>query len=77
MLCFVWSISASIHNVDDHPYRVSKNIPYQIEPNIDNIDFTKGMKIVDIPKFESINPTLSTNVFEYSTDDDNAYKLVS
>ena len=32
------------------------------------------MKIVDIPRFELLNPTLSINVFEYSTEEDNDYK---
>ena len=76
--CFVWSILAYIHPIDDknHPYRVSKYIPYRNELNITNIDFTNGMKITDIGKFENLNNQLSINVFEYSTDEDNDYKLV-
>ena len=76
--CFLWSIPAYIHPVDDknHPYRVSKYIPYQNELNITNIDFTNGMRITDIDKFENLNNHLSINVFEYSTDEDNDYKLV-
>ena len=34
------------------------------------------MKIVDIPRFEILNPTLSINVFEYSEEEENDYKLV-
>ena len=34
------------------------------------------MKIVDIPRFENLNPALTINVFEYCTKDDNDYKLV-
>ena len=34
------------------------------------------MRLVDIPRFERLNPTLSINVFEYSTEEDNVYKLV-
>ena len=76
--CFLWSILASIHPINDknHPYRVSKNIPYKNELNIHNIDFTNGMKITDIDKFENLNTQLSINVFEYTTDEDNDYKLV-
>ena len=34
------------------------------------------MRITDIPKFENLNNTLSKNVFENSTDEDNDYNLV-
>ena len=76
--CFLWSILAYIHPIDEknHPYRVSKYMPYQNELNIDNIDFSNGMKIADIPKFENLNKQLSINVFEYTTDEDNDYNLV-
>ena len=68
--CFLWSILANIHPVDNHPYRVSKYEPYRNELNIDNIDFTNGMKIRDIDKFENLNNQLAINVFEYSTEED-------
>ena len=74
--CFLWSILASIHPVSKDPQRVSKYIPYQNELNIGDIDFSIGMKITDIDKFENLNNQLSINVFEYSSDDDNDYKLV-
>ena len=74
--CFLWSILASIHPVDNHPCRVGKYEPYRDELNITNIDFTNGMRIGDIPRFEKLNPTLSINVFEYSTEEDNEYKIV-
>ena len=74
--CFLWSILASIHPVDKDPQRVSKYIPYQNELNITNIDFTNGMRITDIGKFENLNNQLAINIFEYSTDEDNDYKLV-
>ena len=74
--CFLWSILASIHPVNENPHRVSKYIPYKDELSINDIDFTNGMKITDIPKFENLNNELSINVFEYSTEDDNDYKLV-
>ena len=44
--------------------------------NLDNVDFTNGLKIVEIPRFERLNPTLSINVFENNTDEDNGFKLV-
>ena len=74
--CFLWSILANIHPIDENPHRVSKYEPYRNELNIDGIDFTNGMKIVDIPRFENLNPALTINVFEYCTKDDNDYKLV-
>ena len=74
--CFLWSILASIHPVYKDPQRVSKYIPYRNELNITNIDFTNGMKITDIDKFENLNTQLSINVFEYTKDEDNDYKLV-
>ena len=75
--CFLWSILANIHPINDknHPYRVSKYIRYRDELNINNIDFTNGMKIDDIPRFERLNNQLAINVFEYTTDEDNDYKL--
>ena len=74
--CFLWSILANINPVDKDPQRVSKYIPYQNELNINNIDFTNGMRMIDIPKFENLNPILSIKVFECTTDEDNDYKLV-
>ena len=72
----MWSILASIHPVDKGPHCVKKHETYRDELNITNIDFTNGMRIVDIPRFEKLNLTLSKNVFEYSSEDDNDYKVV-
>ena len=74
--CFVWSILADIHPVNENPHRVSNYIPYQNELNITDIDFNNGMRITDIDKFENLKNQLSINVFEYSKDEDNDYKLV-
>ena len=74
--CFLWSILAAIHPVNENPHRVSKYIPYQNELNITDIDFTNGMRITDIDKFENLNNQLSINVFEYSKEEDNEYQLV-
>ena len=70
------SILACLHPVNENPHRVSKYIPYKNELNIANIDFSNGMKITDIDKFEKLNNQLSINVFEYSKEDDNDYNLV-
>ena len=74
--CFLWSILANLHPVDKDPQRVSKYIPYKNELNINNIDFTNGMKITDIDKFENLNNQLAINVFEYLEEEENDYKLV-
>ena len=74
--CFLWSILAWLHPVNENPHRVSKYIPFKNELNINDIDFSNGMKITDIDKFEKLNNQLSINVFEYNDDDDNDYKLV-
>ena len=74
--CFVWSILAFLHPVDKDPQRVSKYEPYRNELDISNIDFTNGMRIIDIPKFENLNNQISINVFEYSKEEDNDYTLI-
>ena len=74
--CFLWSILARFHPVDKDPQRVTKYIPYRDELNITNNNFSNGMKIVEIPRFERINPTISVNFFVYSTEEDKDYKLV-
>ena len=74
--CFLWSFLANVHPVDKDPQRVTKYGPYRNELNIANIEFQDGMKIVNIPRFEILKPTLAINLFEYSTDEDNDYKLV-
>ena len=62
--------------VDDQPYRVNKYDPYKLEINITNIGFSNGIKFIDISGFEISNSTLSINIFEFSTDEDNDYKLI-
>ena len=74
--CFLWIILASIHPVNKDPERVSKYMPYKNELNITDLDFSNGMRITDIDRFEKLNNQLSINVFEYSKDEDNDYKLV-
>ena len=55
--CFLWSILASIYPTDKGSQRVSKYKLYRNELNVTNIDFTNGMRIVDTPRFEKLNPT--------------------
>ena len=72
----MWSNLASIHTVDKGPHCVKKYEPYRDELNLTNLDFTNGMRIVDKPRFEKLNPLLSINVFDFSSEEDNDYKLV-
>ena len=74
--CFLCSILASIHPVNENPHRVSKYTPYQNDLKITDIDFTNGMRITDVDKFENLNNQLSINVVEYSKEEDNEYQLV-
>ena len=73
--CFLCSIVANIHPIDKDPQRVTKYEPYWNELDNTNIDFTIGLNITDIPRFEQLNPTLSLNIFEFSTDENNDHKL--
>ena len=73
--CILWSILASVQPVDDNPHRVTKYEPYRNELHFTNTYFVKGMKIVNFLRFEIFFPRLSMNVFQYSTDKDNDYKL--
>ena len=75
--CFLWSILASSHPVDERSPTCYKYEPYRDELNFTNKDFTKGRRIVDIPRFEKLNPTLAINVFEFSSEEDNDYKIVA
>ena len=61
---------------DDHPYRVTKYEPYKEEIIITNVDFTNSMKFVDISRYKTLNLVLLKNVFGYSTDEANDFRLV-
>ena len=77
--CLLRSILASTQPVDDHPNRATKYEPYRNELKVTNLDFTNGMKNVNIifnTKFEVLNPKIPINVFEYSIEEDNDYTLV-
>ena len=62
--CFLWSILAALHPVahDDHPYRVSKYVPYADELNMEGIEYPVSFK--DIPKFVKQN-NISVHVIGY------------
>ena len=74
--CLLRSILASTHPVDDHPNRATKYEPYRNELNVTSLDFINGMKNFNILKFEVLNPKIPINVFEYSIEENNVFKLV-
>ena len=59
----IWSIIAKVFPTDDMSIRVTKYTHHFNKLNIANIDFTNGMQITDIPKFERLKKNLSINVF--------------
>ncbi|XP_065226437.1 uncharacterized protein LOC135849786 [Planococcus citri] len=61
--CFAWSIMSALFPVgrQKHPDRVTSYPHYSKMLLLDEITFP--MKITDIPKFESLNPLISVNVF--------------
>ena len=64
--CFLWSILAHEHKVENHRERVSHYKKPFHEPNQGDIQFP--MKIKVIPTFERLN-NLNPNVFELSAND--------
>lgn len=64
--CFAWSVLAHIHRINkkQNPNRVSHYKPYLKELNLNDIKFP--VKISQIKKFESNNPTIAINVFHFS-----------
>ena len=62
--CFLWSILAYLHPLKiNHPNRVSNNIHYLNELNIEGFDFIDGFKCSDVHKFEKLN-NFSINIFD-------------
>ena len=68
--CFVWSILASLHPLNNnHPNRVSNYRQYFNEINIQDFDFTYGFKCSDV------HNKLSTNIYELNIyQDQNKWK---
>ena len=62
--CFIWSILASLHPCsNNHPNRVSNYKQYFDDLNIQDFDFTNGIKCSDVHRFNEIN-NLSVNKFD-------------
>ena len=65
--CFLWSVLAALHPVQQHANRVAKYTQFEEELTLTNITFP--MKVKDINKFEKLNPTISINVLGYEDSD--------
>ena len=60
--CFLWCVLRYLHLVERSVYRISDLQRYENELNTQGIDFP--VKVKDISKFESLNPTIPViNVF--------------
>jgi hypothetical protein len=63
--CFAWAVNAAIHHAANSrimsPHRVSSYSHFSQSLNVGDIEFP--MKIIDIKKFELLNPNISINVF--------------
>jgi len=68
-MCFMWSVLAALHPVDNNHHRVSKYKSFASELKFKGIDFP--VKLVDIPEFEKQND-ISINCFGY---DEEVYPL--
>ena len=68
--CFTWSILAKLFppEKNNHTTRVSSYSLHEGYLNMNNINYP--VKIKDIPKFETQNPTISINVFALEKPDD-------
>ena len=62
--CFLWSILAYLHPCKkNHPNRVTNYRQNFIESNIQDFDFTNGLRCSDIHRFNELN-NLSVNILE-------------
>ena len=57
----MWSVLAGLHSHCKDAQRVSKYEPNEMELNVKNLVFP--LKMMDVKKFEKLNPSLSVNVF--------------
>ncbi|KAF4519569.1 hypothetical protein B566_EDAN004776 [Ephemera danica] len=64
--CFKWSVCASQHQ-GPHAERITNLLPYVNRFQWDGVCFPTA--ISDVRRFERINPTVSINLYAFSTDD--------
>ena len=61
--CFLWSVLAHIHPVEQHSERVSNYYPYINELNTEGMSFPVSLE--DIRLFQKLNPSISISVIGY------------
>ena len=61
--CFVWAVLSALHPQDHHSERVTKYIAYASELNMVRLEFP--LTVNNVKKVESLNQTISINVFAY------------
>jgi hypothetical protein len=66
-LCFVWSVLAHLHPAKHHPDRLTNYEHFLHEINVKDLVFPLSLK--QIPKFESLNPTIRITVLAYDDDE--------
>jgi len=65
-MCFKWAVLSALHEPNTNKERLSHYVKYADSLNFKDIHFP--MKVKDISKFESLNPTLSINVLSFDED---------
>ena len=61
--CFVWAVLSALHPQDRNSERVTKYVEYASELNVAGLEFP--LTVNNVKKFESLNHTISINVFAY------------
>ena len=64
-MCFLWSVLAHLHPIEEKSNRVNKYQPFQQELNVEGITFPTP--IDQIPKFKQIK-NININVFGLEND---------
>ena len=60
--CFLWCVLRNLHPLEQNDFRISDPRQYENELNTQGINFP--VKVKDIAKFESLNPSIpGINVF--------------
>lgn len=71
--CFKWAVLSALYPAVNNPGRVTNYLRYQNDLNFTGIDFP--MEINKIDKFESLNSTISINLYHYHSKDKTVYPL--
>lgn len=65
--CFIWSILAHIHKVNENADRADNYVPYECQLNMKGIDYP--VALCKLNQFERQNETVSINVFGFEKDE--------